>query len=68
MLQGAKICLFQCSYEAPAIFSIIQLVLGTQSSLEQLKQASGCTSRSLWMGVHSQHVKFRHVNCISGVP
>lgn len=47
MLQGAKICLFQCSYEAPAIFSILQLVLGTQSSLEQLKQASGGTSRSL---------------------
>jgi hypothetical protein len=39
-LQGAKICLFQTSYEAPAIFALLQLVLGSAPSLADLKAAA----------------------------
>lgn len=29
--EGAKICLLQCSYEAPAIFTLLQLVLASEA-------------------------------------
>lgn len=43
--EGAKICLLQCSYEAPAIFTLLQLVLASEpkddGDLQGLKAASG---------------------------
>jgi len=39
--QGAKICLFQCSYESPAIFTLLQLTFSSSPSLTDLKTASG---------------------------
>jgi len=43
--EGAKICLLQCSYEAPAIFTLLQLVLASEpkddADLRGLNAASG---------------------------
>lgn len=40
---GAKICLFQCSYEAPAIFTLLQLTFGEDKDggFQRLKAAAG---------------------------
>ncbi|TFJ82224.1 hypothetical protein NSK_006553 [Nannochloropsis salina CCMP1776] len=41
--EGAKICLFQCSYEAPVIFTLLQLTFSGEKDdgFERLKAAAG---------------------------
>ena len=47
--EGAKICLFQCSYESPAIFSLLQLTFSNvldESKLNEMKLKSGVSDDS----------------------